>query len=113
MAQIAVAEPLALPGETVISPEAWDFVSHQVLGTALIELKDTPRKVAILPEYYHFRRIEGLLPDLALDMPHPIHKVGFHQRHLKLLRRSASADTYSLVLIIIPGTSRPPSSRHS
>jgi hypothetical protein len=30
MAQIAVAEPLAEPGETVISPEAWEFLQKKV-----------------------------------------------------------------------------------
>eukprot|EP00976_Prorocentrum_cordatum_P058088 1170843-Prorocentrum_minimum.AAC.1 len=32
MLQIAIAEPLAKPGETVLSPEAWHFVKNDVEG---------------------------------------------------------------------------------
>ena len=99
MAQIAVAEPLALPGETVISPEAWDLVSHLVEATPLVDLKDTPRKVAIIPEYYNFYRIESLLSDIGPSMPQPIYKVGFQQRHLKLLRRLIDAICVVLLLL--------------
>ncbi len=28
ISQIAIAEPLAEPGETVVSPEAWELVKH-------------------------------------------------------------------------------------
>jgi hypothetical protein len=31
--QIAIAEPLANPGETVVSPEAWEMVKYDFQGT--------------------------------------------------------------------------------
>ncbi len=41
MAQIAVAEPLALPGETVLSPEAWVYVQKVATGTPMALLDHT------------------------------------------------------------------------
>jgi hypothetical protein len=38
MGQIAIAEPLAEPGETVLSPEAWALVSQHARGTRVQDL---------------------------------------------------------------------------
>ncbi len=38
MAQIAVAETAALPGETVLSPEAWTHVAAVGCGTVMADL---------------------------------------------------------------------------
>ncbi len=43
--EIAVAEPLAMPGETVIAPHAYQYVSDFVRGTRLEVLKNDQRKV--------------------------------------------------------------------
>ena len=38
MGQIAIAEPLAEPGETVLSPEAWALVAEHARGTGVRQL---------------------------------------------------------------------------
>lgn len=89
MSQIAIAEPLALPGETVISPEALAIVGDFAVGTMLEQIKDSYRKVPILPEYYAYMRVEeyrrGCLRELE-----PIAPLRLKQRHVSLLKRSVS-----------------------
>ena len=84
--QIAVAEPLAMPGETVMSPESYLHVQGLVECTPLEELKDdTTRKAKIDSSHYTYMRVEALLVDPI--QPAPIHHVRFQTRHVALLRR--------------------------
>ena len=85
ISQIAIAEPLALPGETVISPQAWEYVRDLVIGTPLEKLVGKDRKKKIEPEHYNYQRIEGL--EIPPILPNPIERVRFQQRHMNLLRR--------------------------
>ena len=84
--QIAIAEPLALPGETVIAPEALAIVGDFVMGTMLEQLKDTDRKVPILPEYYGYKRVEEYTKGLLRELE-PIAPLRLKQRHVSLLKR--------------------------
>eukprot|EP00042_Codosiga_hollandica_P050953 m.618782 g.618782 ORF g.618782 m.618782 type:complete len:1572 (-) comp58191_c0_seq1:134-4849(-) len=86
MSQIAVAEPLAMPGETVISPEAYDMVRDFMAGTSLDVLRNDIRKHVILPEHYDYVRVESyrasLLPRLDGIAP-----LRLNHRHINLLKR--------------------------
>ena len=53
MAQIAVAEPLAKPGETVVSPEAWGLVRPDVVGTSIGTLIAKGLRKPIGQQTYH------------------------------------------------------------
>ena len=85
MEQVGVAEPLAMPGETVISPEAWEYGKDYTNATDLKELKDTYRKHEIKEEHFGYMRID----DVAVPpiMPQSIIKVRFRQRQINLLKR--------------------------
>jgi hypothetical protein len=86
--QIAVAEPLAMPGETVMSPESFMQVQGLIEVTPLVQLKDDKtRKAKIEPEHYTYMRVQSLLVDPIL--PGPIHHVRVQTRHVALLRRCA------------------------
>ncbi len=51
MGQIAIAEPLAEPGETVLSPEAWEHVKGIATGTSVGELVHACTDKVLLPDF--------------------------------------------------------------
>jgi hypothetical protein len=52
----------------------------------LVELKDTYRKVVILPEHYDYLRVEGYHKELLRQLE-PIAPLRLKQRHVSLLKR--------------------------
>ena len=62
ISQIAAAEPLAEPGETVLSPEAWDLVGGACWGVPV----GPPG-----PGQARYIRVEGMHGVLALPPPPP------------------------------------------
>ena len=81
MGQMAVAEPLAEPGETVVSPEAWPFVAPIARGTPVSDLLHS----CATPDQNGYMRIDWLSPDLP--PPPPLPPVKLRHRDIPLLRR--------------------------
>eukprot|EP00047_Mylnosiga_fluctuans_P023320 m.136081 g.136081 ORF g.136081 m.136081 type:complete len:845 (-) comp9543_c0_seq6:1402-3936(-) len=79
MVQIGIAEPLAEPGETVLSPEAWALVQPFARATSVCELLHTctdkaactikHRATYARPDQKGFMRVDGMLA--GLDLPEP------------------------------------------
>eukprot|EP00051_Salpingoeca_urceolata_P017513 m.239250 g.239250 ORF g.239250 m.239250 type:complete len:1130 (+) comp18976_c1_seq7:2013-5402(+) len=86
MGQIAIAEPLAEPGETVLSPEAWKLIEPHATGTPLGDLIDTGRKHPPAEDQYHFIRLDSV-DDSAELRPGPAVPPLLTRKHLALLRR--------------------------
>jgi hypothetical protein len=40
LSQIAIAEPMALNGETVVAPEAWELIAHCAKGELLSDIRE-------------------------------------------------------------------------
>lgn len=98
MGQIAIAEPLAEPGETVLSPEAWALVADHARGTRVQDLVHVCTKEKAhcaeaskhrhryaKPEEYNYVRIDWL--EDGLPPPPPLPPPRLRQRDIAVLRR--------------------------
>ncbi|EGD79334.1 hypothetical protein PTSG_09748 [Salpingoeca rosetta] len=93
MAQIGVAEPLAEPGETVLSPEAWqELKSTDAIGTSVVILHERARvqnheRKAAVPKAVHsrFMRLDKLL--VAPPAPPVRREAHLRAKHLPVLKR--------------------------
>jgi hypothetical protein len=86
--QIAIAESLAMPGETVISPQALCYVDGFVIGTPLSQLVELPRRHRINPEHYTYVRVEDYVKG-STPLLEPLAPLRLKQRHVSLLERQA------------------------
>lgn len=91
--QIRVAEPLAKPGETCLSPEAWEYVKDCVVQSRLIDSKPDYHLLGKMDESkYTFPTIKHAAMENDNRAEHR-----FMNKHLKILRKYIPSSVFKQI----------------